>query len=56
MSTAATSHLNAGADEALQAAQRELEYMRYELKRSQREIELLREILRLVRIEKYGPS
>jgi hypothetical protein len=48
--------LNAGAEAALQAAQRELEYMRYELKRSQRENELLREMLRLARIEKYGAS
>ena len=48
--------MNAGAEAALQAAQRELEYMRYELKRSQREIELLREMLRLARIEKYGAS
>jgi hypothetical protein len=48
--------LSAGAEAALQSAQREIEYMRYELKRPQRENELLREMLRLARIEKYGAS
>jgi hypothetical protein len=56
LSTAPASHSSADCGEDLQSFRREVEYLRHELKRSQREIELLREVIRLMRLEKYGPS
>ena len=56
LSTAPASHSSAECGADPQSLRREVDYLRHELKRSQREIELLRELIRLMRLDKYGPS
>ncbi len=52
LSTAPASHSSAEGGEDQLSLRREAGYLRHELKRSQRDIELLRELIRLMRLDK----